>query len=197
MGSGKSTVAAEFARHGGFVVSADQLGHEALQQPAIRDALVRRWGRDVLDADGALSRRKVAALVFNDEAERKALEGLVFPWIERRFQEELHNANADPNVAFVVLDAAIMLEAGWNNVCDFLVYIDAPRDVRLRRLAEQRGWSPKEVQARERAQMSLTAKASRADFALDNFGAVPLADQVENLLGCCEFRYRPEPDKFR
>src|SRR5262249_11746952 len=106
MGSGKSTVAAEFARRGGYVISGDQLGHEALHQPEIRDQLVRRWGTSILAANGSVERRKVATLVFDDEKERQALEGLVFPWIERRFQEELQKANADSTVSFVVLDAA-------------------------------------------------------------------------------------------
>src|SRR4051812_7656142 len=107
MGSGKSTVAAAFARRGGRLISGDQLGHEALRQPEVHDQLVRRWGLDVLDADGQVSRPKVAARVFADNAQRRALEAMVFPWIERRFREEIARANADPQVVFVVLDAAI------------------------------------------------------------------------------------------
>lgn len=198
MGSGKSTVAAEFVRRGGRLISGDALGHEALRQPDVREQVVKRWGPDVLDEHGEVNRRKVAALVFADEKERRALEAMVFPWIERRFREEIDKANADPDVAFVVLDAAIMLEAGWNNVCDFLVYIDAPRALRLRRLAGQRGWSEKEVQARERAQMPLTDKVSRADFAVDNSGPPEAAArQVEDLLRRGKIRYRPERQDFR
>jgi dephospho-CoA kinase len=199
MGSGKSTVAAEFIRRGGRLISGDQLGHEALRQPEVRDEVVRRWGREVLDPDGQVSRPKVAARVFANDAERRALEALVFPWIERRFQEEIARANADPDVAFIVLDAAIMLEAGWNNVCDSLVYIHAPRVLRLRRLAEQRGWNAKEVEARERAQLPLTVKVSRADFAIDNSGPPEqVAPQVEALLRRLgEFRYRPKKEEIR
>ena len=75
-----------------------------------------------------------------------------------RIHEEIGNAHTDPRVRLIVLDAAIMLEAGWNDVCDRLVYIDAPRDVRLERVAEQRGWTAKEVEARERAQLPLTER---------------------------------------
>jgi len=179
MGSGKSRVAAEFARRGARVISGDELGHEGLRQPEIRDQVVGRWGPGVLDGDGHIDRRKLGGLVFADPAERRALEGLLFPWIERRFQEEIEAAKKDAAVPVVVLDAAIMLEAGWSRVCDRLVYIHAPRDVRLRRLAGQRGWTPKEVTARESAQMSLTEKASRADVAVDNSGSPgQLARQV-------------------
>src|SRR5579883_2424101 len=123
MGSGKSRVAAELKRHGGCMISGDQLGHEALAQPEVRDQAVRLWGAEVLTADGAVDRRRLAAVVFNHPAELRKLEGLVFPWIERRVREEIARAAADSRVTFVVLDAAVMLEAGWNNVCDWIVYV--------------------------------------------------------------------------
>ena len=183
MGSGKSRVAAEFARHGARVISGDELGHEGLRQPDIRDQVVGRWGRAILDDAGAIDRGKLGRVVFGDPAQRRELERLLFPWIGRRLREEVEAAAKDPAVPLVVLDAAIMLEAGWSGVCDRLVYIDAPRDVRLRRLAEQRGWTAKEVTARESAQMSLTEKASRADDAVDNSGSAgQLARRVEELL---------------
>ncbi|HXG11235.1 MAG TPA: dephospho-CoA kinase [Gemmataceae bacterium] len=183
IGSGKSRVAAEFARHGGRVVSGDQAGHEALRQPAIRDQVVRRWGPQVLDEQGEVDRRKLGAIVFADAKERRALEAMVFPWIERRLQEQVAEAVADPAVTLVVLDAAIMLEAGWNKLCDRLVYVHAPREVRLQRLAQQRGWTEKEVAARENAQLSLTEKRSRADYVVDNSGSPEdLARQVDDLL---------------
>jgi dephospho-CoA kinase len=183
MGSGKSLVAEEFARHGGKVISGDQLGHEGLRQPAIRDRLVGRWGSDVLTEDGDIDRHKVAAIVFNDQAELQALQSAVYPWIERRFREEVAAAEQEPAVKFIVLDAAVMLEAGWNNVCNWLVYVHAPRHLRLRRLAEQRGWGAKEVEAREAAQWPLTEKVTRADFAVDNAGSrSETARQVESLL---------------
>src|SRR5262245_10314105 len=96
MGSGKSVVAEEFARHGGKVVSGDQLGHEGLRQPAIRDRLVGRWGKEILTEVGEIDRRRVATIVFNDPAELRALQAEVYPWIERRFREEVAVAEDDP-----------------------------------------------------------------------------------------------------
>jgi dephospho-CoA kinase len=183
MGSGKSRVAAEFARHGTCIVNADQFGHEALRQPAIRDELVRHWGREILDENGEIVRGRVARIVFADDAQRQTLEAAVHPYIARRIREEIEKAQNDPRVKLVVLDAAIMLETGWDKVCDRLVYVHAPRAARLRRLADQRGWTEKEVDAREHAQMSLTEKASRADSAIDNADSPEsLAQQVDDLL---------------
>jgi dephospho-CoA kinase len=183
IGSGKSRVSALLAERGARVLSGDEAGHEALRQPEVRARVVERWGPGVLDAHGEIDRRRLAERVFPDAAERRALEAMVWPWIGRRLREQVEAARADPAVKFVLLDAAVLLEAGWNDVCDWLVYVDAPRAVRLRRLAGQRGWSAKEVEAREQAQLSLTDKARRADFALDNSGPPEaLARQVDDLL---------------
>jgi dephospho-CoA kinase len=183
MGAGKSLVANLFARRGARILSGDALGHEALRQPALRTRAVERWGRDILNDQGEIDRRRVAAIVFASPAERQALEALSFPWIEKRLREEIVAAQADPAVSLIVVDAAIMLESGWSRLCDQLVYIHAPRAVRLRRLAEQREWTPKEVEARESAQMSLTDKVSRADVAVDNSGSPEqTARQVDDLL---------------
>jgi dephospho-CoA kinase len=182
MGSGKSMVATLFAARGAKVISGDQLGHEALAQPDIRKKVIERWGPHLLDEKGEVDRRRLGAIVFADPRERAALEVLVFPWIERRFREEIAATESDPDIALVVLDAAIMLEAGWNRVCDRLVYVDAPREVRLRRLAEQRGWSAEEVAARENVQMPLAEKRQRADFVIDSSGPPEqVAAQVDRL----------------
>jgi dephospho-CoA kinase len=183
IGSGKSRVAAELKRHGARVLEGDKLGHEALRQPAIRGEVVQRWGKEVLNEDGEVDRRRLGRIVFGDPVELRALERMVFPFIERGFREGLARAAGAAEVALVVLDAAILLEAGWNEMCDRIVYIDAPRPIRLQRLARERGWSAKEVEAREQVQWSLTEKVSRADVAVDNAGAPEqLARQIETLL---------------
>lgn len=183
IGAGKSAVAAAFARHGARIVAADPLGHEALRQPEIKARVVARWGSAVLSSEGEIDRRKVAAIVFAEPAERKALESMVFPWIKRRLREEIDKARAVADVKLIVLDAAIMIEAAWSEACDRLVFVDAPRELRLQRLAGQRGWSPQEIEARENAQMPVDEKRSRADFVIDNRGSPQELDrQVEQLL---------------
>ena len=172
MGSGKSEIAKLFAEQGAVVVAGDPLGHEALRDPAIRQQIVARWGSGLLDAQGQVDRRKLAAVVFSDDRERKYLESLSLPYIKRRIAEELARAEADPQARLIVLDAAIMLEVGWDHECDAIVFVEAPRAVRLNRLAQQRGWTEAEVVRREAAQLPLTEKARRADHVIDNGGAL-------------------------
>ncbi len=183
IGSGKSQVAAAFARHGARVIAGDQLGQAALRDPDIRARIASRWGQGIVDESGEIDRRRLAALVFADPAQRKELEAITHPWIRQRIRAELEDASKDPRVAFIVLDAAIMLEAGWNEVCDRLIFIEAPRAVRLERVARQRGWSETEVDAREQAQLPLTEKAVRADHKVDNSTSLEhLNRQVNDLL---------------
>jgi dephospho-CoA kinase len=171
IGAGKSTVAAALAQHGGKVVAADPLGHEALEQPDIRARVLDVWGgRDILTLQGTIDRKKLGRIVFPSPVERSRLEHLVHPYIEGRIKEEVARAKADPAARFVVLDAAIMLEAGWSDVCDRLIYVDAPRDVRLVRVRTQRGWTDQDLANREAVQMPADKKKERADAVIDNGG---------------------------
>jgi dephospho-CoA kinase len=183
IGSGKSTVAAEFASHGGVLISGDRLGHEALEQPALKAAIVARWGDGVLNADGQIDRPKLGGLIFADAAEQKALEAITHPYIKQRMREEIKKAREEAKARLIVLDAAVMLEAGWHDVCNSLVFIDSPRETRLQRLHQGRGWSARDVELREAAQMPLEEKRRRADSVVDNStGPEAIAPKVRFLL---------------
>ena len=182
IGSGKSLVAAEFARHGGLVVAGDRLGHDALRQPDIKAQIVGRWGKRILDPAAEIDRRQLAGIVFADRSELRALESMTHPYIGRRIRREIANAENTANVHWIVLDAALLLEAGWHEVCSHIVFVDAPDAVRAQRLQE-RGWSARDVKAREQAQMPLQEKRQRADAVIDNSaGPEQITAQVEKLL---------------
>jgi len=183
IGSGKSQVSRLLEEAGAVVLSGDALGHEALRQADLKARIVGGFGADFLDEQGEIQRRKLGGIVFAQETERQALESIVHPYIKQRLREELAKARGRPGVRLIVVDAAIMLEAGWDDLCDELIFVDVPHAVRLERIRRQRGWSEKEVQAREQAQMPLTEKARRAHYILNNAGSLDdLRCQVEALL---------------
>lgn len=167
IGAGKSAAAAALAALGGTVVDADRIGHDVLDTAVIRDALTARWGDEILNADGHVNRRAVGSIVFANDAERKALEAIVYPAIEARCREAISNAAG----RFVVLDAAVMLEAGWSGIVEKYLFIDAPRAVRIQRVAG-RGWSEAELARREAAQWPLEQKKARADAVIENSGTL-------------------------
>jgi dephospho-CoA kinase len=170
IGAGKSAAARAMAARGGAAVDADRLGHDALERPDVKAAAVARWGTGVLKPDGTADRRAIAAVVFADPAERRALEALVYPVIQERVADAVAAAQADPAVRFVVLDAAVMLEAGWHDRCDRILYVDAPPAVRLARVAARSGWTAADLAAREAAQMPAAEKRRRADAVIENAG---------------------------
>jgi dephospho-CoA kinase len=182
--SGKTTVARHLQQLGAAVIEADKLGHEVLRMPAIRVAVGQRFGSEVIDSDGQVDRRKLAEIVFAPPpagpAALEQLERLTHPEIGRLAEAELDRLRAAGG-PMVVLDAPVLLEAGWDRLCDRIAFVDAPLEVRRGRAAA-RGWSEAEFAARERAQKSLAEKRRRADFVLDNSGTNEYTQQqVERL----------------
>jgi dephospho-CoA kinase len=181
IGSGKSTVARLLGKRGGLVIEADPIAHEALRDPAVKEKIVARFGREVL-SEGKIDRRKLGGQVFADPAARRELESWVHPWVGERVKELCRKADGDSGVQFVVLDAPVMLEAGWTDVYDRLLYVHTPREVQLTRLGP-RGWTAEQLAARERAQLSIDEKARRADATVDNSGTIEETErQLDELL---------------
>lgn len=194
IGAGKSTVAALLATRSGVVISGDALGHEALECPEIRRQVLDRWGSrgTLVKADGRLDRRVLGSIVFAESAERHALESLVFPYIKERLRQEIEKTQADPKAQFAVVDAAVMFEAGWNGACDRILYVDAPRSVRLARLAARSGWTDAELATREAAQWPAEQKRQRADAVVVNdAGSESLEQQLDRVL--MEWGIAPPP----
>jgi dephospho-CoA kinase len=168
IGSGKSLVADALVGFGGYLIRADVIGHDALREPDIRARIVERWGDGVLNAQGEIDRRAVARLVFADSAELRALESIVHPIIEKKIREEIARARANLDVKCIILDAAILFEAGWHQASDKVLFVDAPLPIRLARLKQKRGWTEEEVARREKMQMPIEEKQRRADAIIVN-----------------------------
>jgi len=168
--SGKSAVSDRLKTLGAVVLDADQLGHEVLREAEVKEELRRRWGEKVFEASGEIDRRRVAEIVFAAASQGKEelafLEQLTHPRIRERLRKQLVDLKRT-GVRAAVLDAPVMLKAGWDRMCDFLLFVDTPRPVRLAR-ARQRGWTEADFAAREAAQEPVEAKRRRAGTILDN-----------------------------
>jgi len=182
--SGKSLVAGLLAELGAGVLDADRAAHEVLTDAAVESAARERWGSNVFGPDGRIDRARLARIVFaggpDGRRQRKYLEQLTHPRIGRLLAGQADRLRAS-GAAAAVLDAPLLLEAGWDRLCDKLVFVDAPRDIRLER-ARKRGWSEEDFDAREAAQESLEAKRRRADVVVDNSGsAASTRAQIERF----------------
>jgi len=168
--SGKSEVSRRLCSLGAAVLDADRVGHAVLREAEVKQAVRGRWGEAVWDEAGEIDRRKVAGIVFAESPESKKelsfLEQLTHPRIGQRLEEQLAELQRQ-GVRAAVLDAPVMLKAGWDALCQWIVFVDAPREARLAR-ARQRGWTDADFAAREAAQEPVETKRRRADVTIDN-----------------------------
>jgi dephospho-CoA kinase len=192
IGAGKSVAARMLADRGAVVIDADAVGHELLEDPSIRARIVGRFGAGVLvaqpsgDSPGPgprISRRALGAVVFADASALRDLEAILHPAMRERFRRVIERTAREGRAACVVLDAAVLLEAGWDDLCDRVVFVDAPRADRLRRVKEGRGWSEPTLEARERSQWTGDRKRRRADWIVTNDGGPDrLGLEVDRIL---------------
>lgn len=170
--SGKSAVAEELRQLGATVLDADRAGHEVLLDPEVRAAARVRWGDSIFDRQGQIIRPELAAIVFGQSPAAKdelaSLESLTHPRIRQRLLEQLEKLRGE-QCPIAILDAPVMLKAGWDRLCDEIVFVDAPAEVRRAR-ARQRGWTDEQFAAREAAQEPLDVKRQHATRIVDNSG---------------------------
>ena len=168
--SGKSSVAEQLAALGAGVLDADRAGHEALRLPHVEAAARRRWGDAIFGPNGRIDRARLARIVFGSEPEaereRKYLEQLTHPEIGGLLRRQAEAFEAS-GIKVAVLDAALLFEAGWDEMCEKTIFVESPRELRLAR-ALARGWTEEDFEARECVQDSLDRKRPRADVIIDN-----------------------------
>ncbi len=183
IGAGKSTVAAELAALGCVVIDGDEIGHELLTEDSVKDSIRQRWGDDVFDADDEVSRPALGAMVFADADELAALNTILHPRIRQELKRRIGEARAQRNLEAIVLDAAVLIEADWQDLCSTVVFVDAPRSARLARVQAQRNWDDVGLSARENLQIGLDKKRAMADHVLSNLASDPsFAQDVRELL---------------
>jgi dephospho-CoA kinase len=188
--SGKSLVAERFRQLGAEVLNADEVGHVVLREDPIKQAIRQRFGDGVFDEHGEVARKIIAQAVFaNSDAGARALkdlEAIVHPRIGQRLRERITEIAREGKTKVVVLDAAVMLQAGWSDVCDRIIFVDVPREIRIER-AKSRGWSAEELDARDARQTPLAEKRAAADVIFDNSGPPShVAKQVDEFWASLE-----------
>lgn len=170
--TGKSTVAAMLREHGAVVVDADQVARQIVEpgEPALAE-VVRHFGGQMLKADGALDRSALAAVVFADEPARQALNRITHPRIGAEVEREvarLEAAATGPTV--VVVEAAVLFEAGWEQRVDLTVATRAEHAQQVSRLMQRYGLNHARAEARVQSQPSAPSAVARADRQIDTSG---------------------------
>lgn len=180
--SGKSTVARLLAERGAAVIDADRLVASLYEpgEPGAR-AVAELFGEEALDSNGAVDRERVAEIVFHGPEgarARRRLEEAIHPLVRQRFAEMAHEAGSD----VVVLEATLLVEAGYGPDFDTVVTVEADPEVRLER-AIARGMSEEEARRRLTAQGEGDVRRAGADRVIRNDGTLlELERKVDDLL---------------
>jgi dephospho-CoA kinase len=187
IGSGKSFVARLFGELGCCVIQADEQVRLAYEDPEIRAILRQWWGSAIFSADGSVNRSEIARRVFSDSIERSGerarLEQLLHPWIARQRDLLMEQASKDAGVLAFVWDTPLLFETGLDRQCDAVVYVQAPQDLRIRRVSQARGWDAMEIIRREKLQLPLDKKQSMSHYTIANTAdAAASSSQVREIL---------------
>ena len=178
--SGKSTAARHLENLGAAVIDADKLGHRAYERdrPAFAQ-VVSAFGEDVVGADGEIDRKALGGKVFGDQAQLTRLTDIVWPAILALAKEEIAAAEA-AHTAVAVLEAAVLLEAGWQSEVDEVWAVTVAPEVAVARATARDGVAAAAVQARIDAQLTNAERAEKADVVIDNSGSEPaLIDKLD------------------
>ena len=171
--SGKSTAARRLKELGAYVVDADRLGHRAYAPgtPGFTK-VVAAFGEEVLAADGTVDRRRLGGKVFGNPVELKKLTDIVWPEIRRLANAEISaQRNANPK-GVVVLEAAVLVEAGWGHGLDEVWVVVVEPECAVRRAVARGGLSAEAVRERIKAQTSNEERRRHADLVIDNSGSL-------------------------
>ena len=167
---------------GAKVIDADEMAHELLEKPGIKEKVLERWGKGLLGREGRIDRGKLASIVFSDRKALKELTNLLHPPILesiRRLVLERSGGEAEQAVSAsggpcerreprpLVLDAALLLETGLDEVCDLLIFVEVGPEVKEER-SRLKGWPSGEVRKREGFQSPEAQKKERAHFVVNN-----------------------------
>ena len=166
--SGKSTVAAILRDLGAEVIDADRIAREVVAPgtPGLAQ-VVDRFGPDVLTADGELDRPAVAEHVFADEDARRDLEAIIHPLV---YEESARREAEAPVGALVVHDIPLLAESGRAEDYDAVLVVDAPAELQVARMVDDRGWSREDAESRIAAQATREQRLEIATHVIDNAG---------------------------
>lgn len=163
--SGKSEAAKKFEDLGAYVIDADRVGHEAYEKSlSLRYRLAKEFGISVLKWDLSVDRKKLGSIIFSDPEKRKRLNEIAWPYIAKGVAAKV----AGTEGKIVIIEAALIFEAGWDKFLNYTVCITCKDSLRKERLIEKRNLSGKEAEERIKAQMGQYEKALKSDYTIEN-----------------------------
>jgi dephospho-CoA kinase len=178
IGSGKSTIARIFEELGVPVYYADIEAKKFLDEEPVKNELRKLWGNRVLDAENKVDKAVLASIVFKDEKELAKLNALIHPLLEEDFKQWVQKQNAAP---YVVKEAAILFEAGFDKNVDRVLSVTAPVEQRIARVMERDHVNRQQVLDRVSKQWTDEMRAEKSDYIIRNSDTDMVLEQVFKL----------------
>ncbi|MDD5091810.1 MAG: dephospho-CoA kinase [Candidatus Wallbacteria bacterium] len=169
-GSGKSTVSRILRSSGYIVIDVDRVGHIALRDHSVKDRIRGLFGDSVFDESGKIDRSVLGGMVFGNPGKMAGLNGIVWPCMKQRLVLMVRAACEKSNGKPVFVDAAVLFQAGFSEVCDKVVKIEADDEIRAGRLAERSG--PEKAAKIMESQKDMENGISACDFIIGNNGSI-------------------------
>ena len=165
IGSGKSTVAQFLVELGAVILDADKVGHEALKLDNIRQQIVNAFGKQIM-SEGEIDRKKLGRIVFANPEARDKFNRIIHPPMHDMVRARIEEYRRQ-GVKVAVLDAPLLIEAGWTSLADEVWVTTAPEAAVLKRLRKRMGLSEQESTARIHSQLTLEERKKHADIVID------------------------------
>ena len=182
IGSGKSSVSAILNSLGVDVIDADKVGHEAYTPDSEGwRKVISAFGQDIVGPENEIDRKKLGSIVFSDPSEMEKLNKLMHPIIHDLVEEKIQNL-ADQGINVVVLEAAILIEANWQDLTDEIWLAKANREVVIERVQLRNNFSREEIIKRIESQMSNNDREKHADIVIDNDGTIEQLEETVKTL---------------
>lgn len=185
IGTGKSTVLHLLEQeYQAYIVETDKLAHE-LMMPGntTYKKIIEYFGTDILSEDGSIDRGKLGSIVFRDERELEELNHIVHPAVKQYILEDIRRKKAEGQVAIYVIEAALLIEDGYKEICDELWYIYVQKEERIRRLINGRGGTREKWESIIANQSSEEFYKKYCDTIVENGESVQkTADIIRDLL---------------
>lgn len=181
IGSGKTTVASLLEEMGARVIHADAVGHDVYRPNTPGwHALVAAFGEGIIGVGGTIDRKKLGAIVFADHSQLLRLNAIVHPLIGEEIRHRVEALRQQDLRQPIVIEAAILIEAGWLSLVDEVWLVTASSEAVVERLGRQRGLDATEVRRRTAAQMQDDQRRRHAHVVIENIGSLDdLRAQVE------------------
>ena len=171
--SGKTTVSHILQEEGACLIDADQIARELVQpHTPTWNELIRVFGKEILEKDESIQRKRLAAAVFSNPQQRSRLEGVLHPQIDREIDRRLEEIREKDPEAIVVVDAALLVETGAYRRMDKLIVVTATHAQQIERLRNRTGATEQEAEGIISSQMPLEEKVKVADFVVPNEGSL-------------------------